>query len=114
MGLCVPQHIRQMVRGSLAVDVLIHIAEYDRIGIESEMVEAGVHLSLLIVELNMRVREGSWPCEIHHSDVSTTDHLRKGLFESRNGCRLVEHDHAHILHTMEGYECPQLGNRIIV
>lgn len=78
----VPNHLRQVERILLTVDILIHVAEHHCRRSVLQPVEAGVHLGLLVVVLHLHAILQSRPGVVHHLYIALTDQMIERLGEA--------------------------------
>ena len=79
----VPNHLRQVERILLTVDILIHVAKHHCRRSVLQPVEAGVHLGLLVVVLHPCANMPSRPCVVHHLHIAFTDQVIERVIPGR-------------------------------
>ena len=80
---CVANHLRQVERILLTVDILIHIAEHHCRRSVLQPVEAGVHLGLLVVVLHLHAILQSRPGVVDHLYIALTDQMIERVIPGR-------------------------------
>lgn len=78
----VANHLRQVERILLTVDILIHVAEHHCRRSVLQPVEAGVHLGLLVVVLHLHAILQSRPGVVDHLYIALTDQVIECLGDS--------------------------------